>query len=236
VRIEALVDADAVAQVGAAFTAGEARAAVAARGRFIMAVSGGHTPWAMLRALADQPVPWADVHIVQVDERVAPDGHPDRNLTHLRESLLAHCPLRPEQVYAMPVEAANVEVASEQYATTLRQIAGAPPVLDLVHLGLGPDGHTASLVPGDPVLDVTDADVAVTGPYQGRRRMTLTYPILNRAHRIVWLVTGREKADMLARLYEADGSIPAGRVRQQAAVVLADHEAAAALGRVASRR
>ena len=235
-RIEALVDADAVAQVGAAFTAGEARAAVAARGRFIMAVSGGHTPWAMLRALADQPVPWADVHIVQVDERVAPDGHPDRNLTHLRESLLAHCPLRPEQVYAMPVEAANVEVASEQYATTLRQIAGAPPVLDLVHLGLGPDGHTASLVPGDPVLDVTDADVALTGPYQGRRRMTLTYPMLNRSRRIVWLVTGREKADMLARLYEADGSIPAGRVRQQAAVVLADHEAAAALGRVASRR
>ena len=235
-RIKALADPDAVAQVGAAFTAGEARAAVAARGRFIMAVSGGHTPWTMLRALADQDVPWSDVHVVQVDERVAPPGHPDRNLTHLQESLLAHCPLRPEQVHAMPVESADLESASGQYAAMLQQIAGAPTVLDLVHLGLGPDGHTASLVPGDPVLDVTDVDVAVTGPYQGRRRMTLTYPILNRARHVVWLVTGREKAEMLARLCESDRSIPAGRVCQHAAVVLTDQDAAAALGRVASRR
>jgi 6-phosphogluconolactonase len=176
------------------------------------------------------------VHVVQVDERVAPAGHPDRNLTHLRESLLAHCPLRAEQVHAMPVEAENLEAASEQYAMTLEEIAGAPVVLDLVHLGLGPDGHTASLVPGDPVLDRSDADVAVTGVYQGRRRMTLTYPILNRARRIVWLVTGREKAEMLARLCEADRSIPAGRVQQQQAVVLADDEAAARLTRAPSRR
>jgi 6-phosphogluconolactonase len=236
VRIEALADPDAVARTAAAFTAGEARAAVAARGRFIMAVSGGRTPWTMLRALADQPLPWVDVHVVQVDERVAPAGHPDRNLTHLRESLLAHCPLRPEQVHAMPVESEDLEAASEQYATMLKEIAGTPPVLDLVHLGLGPDGHTASLVPGDPVLDVTDADVAVTGVYQGRRRMTLTYPVLNRARRIIWLVTGREKAEMLARLNDSDRAIPAGRVRQQAAVVLADQEAAAALGRAPSRR
>jgi 6-phosphogluconolactonase len=235
-KVEALADAEAVARTGAAFTAGEARAAVATRGRFIMAVSGGRTPWMMLRALADQPVPWAAVHIVQVDERVAPAGHPDRNLTHLRDSLLAHCPLRPEQFHAMPVESADLEAASEQYATTLKDIAGAPVVLDLVHLGLGPDGHTASLVPGDPVLDVTETDVAVTGVYQGRRRMTLTYPILNRARRIVWLVTGREKAEMLARLNESDASIPAGRVRQQAAVVLTDQDAAGSLGRVASRR
>jgi 6-phosphogluconolactonase len=236
VRIEALADPDAVARTAAAFTAGEARAAVAARGRFIMAVSGGRTPWTMLRALADQPLPWVDVHVVQVDERVAPAGHPDRNLTHLRESLLAHCPLRPEQVHAMPVESEDLEAASEQYATMLKEIAGTPPVLDLVHLGLGPDGHTASLVPGDPALDVTDADVAVTGVYQGRRRMTLTYPVLNRARRIIWLVTGREKAEMLARLNDSDRAIPAGRVRQQAAVVLADQEAAAALGRAPSRR
>src|SRR5262249_43530991 len=195
------------------------------RGRFVMAVSGGRTPWTMLRALSDQDLPWADVHIVQVDERVAPAGHPDRNLTHLRESLLAHCPLRPEQVHAMPVEAPDLESASGQYAVTLQQIAGAPAVLDLAHLGLGPDGHTASLVPGDPVLDVTDADVALAGPYQGRRRMTLTYPILNRSRRIVWLITGQEKTEMLARLCETDRSIPAGRVSQHQAVVLADHEA-----------
>ena len=234
-RIEALADADAVARAGAVFTAEEARAAVAARGRFVMAVSGGNTPWKMLRALADEPLPWADVHIVQVDERVAPAGHPDRNLTHLRESLLAHCPVRPEQVHAMPVEATDLQWASGRYAATLQQIAGAPAVLDLAHLGLGLDGHTASLVPGDPVLDVTDADVALTGFYQGRRRMTLTYPMLDRSRRIVWLVTGPEKAEMLARLRGGDRSIPAGRVRQHEAVVLADHEAVARLEREPSR-
>ncbi len=229
-RIKALADADSVARAGAAFTAAEARAAVAARGRFIVAISGGHTPWTMLRALADEPVPWAGVHVVQVDERVAPAGDPDRNLTHLRESLLAHCPLRPEQIHAMPVESADLEAASERYALTLREIAGSPAVLDLAHLGLGADGHTASLVPGDPVLDVTGADVALTGVYQGRRRMTLTYPVLNRSRCIVWLVTGREKAEMLARLSGGDRSIPAGRIRQDRALVLADHEAAARSG------
>ena len=229
-RIEALADADAVARAGAALTAAEARTAVAARGRFIVAFSGGHTPWQMLRALADEEVPWPGVHVVQVDERVAPAGDPDRNLTHLRESLLAHCPLRPEQIHPMPVEAADLEAASRRYALTLEDIAGAPAVLDLAHLGLGPDGHTASLVPGDPVLDVTDADVALTGLYQGRRRLTLTYPALNRARRIVWLITGREKADMLERLCRGDRSIPAGRIDQHQALVLADHEAAARSG------
>jgi 6-phosphogluconolactonase len=229
-RIDALADADAVARAGAALTAAEARTAVAARGRFIVAFSGGHTPWQMLRALADEEVPWPGVHVVQVDERVAPAGDPDRNLTHLRESLLAHCPLRPEQIHPMPVEAADLEAAIRRYALTLEDIAGAPAVLDLAHLGLGPDGHTASLVPGDPVLDVTDADVALTGLYQGRRRMTLTYPALNRARRIVWLITGREKADMLERLCRGDRSIPAGRIDQHQALVLADHEAAARSG------
>ena len=224
-RIEALADADSVARAGAAFTAAEARAAVAARGRFIVAFSGGHTPWQMLSALADEQIPWAGVHVVQVDERVAPAGDPDRNLTHLRESLLAKCPLRPEQIHPMPVEAADLEAASRRYVLTLEDIAGAPAVLDLVHLGLGPDGHTASLVPGDPVLDVVDRDVALTGLYQGRRRMTLTYPMLNRSRRILWLVTGHEKAEMLARLCRGDRSIPAGRISQDQARVLADLEA-----------
>src|SRR5205807_2587768 len=196
-NIEILPDADAVAQKAATIIAADARAAVTARGRFIMAVSGGHTPWQMLRDLAGQEVPWEGVHVVQVDERVAPAGDPDRNLTHLRESLLAHAPVRAEQIHAMPVEQRDLEAAARTYAETLRQIAGAPPVLDLVHLGLGPDGHTASLVPGDPVLEVTNVDVALCGVYQGRRRMTLTYPILNRARRILWLVTGDSKAEML---------------------------------------
>ena len=235
-RIEALADADAVARAGAALTAEDARAAVAARGRFVVAFSGGRTPWKMLRALAEERMPWPGVHVVQVDERVAPDGDPDRNLTHLRESLLAHAPLRPEQIHAMPVESPDLETAGSRYAQTLSDIAGAPAVLDLVHLGLGPDGHTASLVPGDAVLDVSATDVALSGPYQGRRRMTLTYPVLNRARRIVWLVTGRDKAEMLARLCAGDQSIPAGRVRRDQALVLADGEAAAQLRREPSSR
>lgn len=212
-NIEVFSDPEVVAQKAATFIAAEARKAVAVRGRFIVAVSGGHTPWVMLRALANEDVPWKDVHVAQVDERIAPDGDPARNLTHLRESLLDHSPLRPEQIYAMPVESPEPGAASS-YALTLNKLAGSPPVLDLVHLGMGPDGHTASLVPGDAVLDVTDADVALTGIYMGKRRMTLTYPIINRSRRILWLVTGAEKVGMLARLQSADPSIPAGRVRQ----------------------
>jgi len=218
---------EAAARGAAAVIASEARAAVAARGRFVMAVSGGHTPWQMLRAMAAEDVPWRAVHVAQVDERVAPENDPDRNLAHLRESLLAHAPLSPEQIHAMPVESPDLAAAAAQYAATLREIAGSPPVLDLAHLGLGPDGHTASLVPGDSVLGVVDRDVAVTGgTYQGRRRMTLTYPMLNRSRRIVWLVTGSEKVDMLARLRARDRSIPAGRLEQARALVLADRDAA----------
>jgi 6-phosphogluconolactonase len=228
-RIQVLNDADAVAREAAKIIAAEARDAVAARGRFIMAVSGGHTPWQMLRALASENVPWKGVDLVQVDERIAPAGDPDRNLTHLRESLLEHSPLADEQIHAMPVEEADIEGAALRYARTLEQIAGTPPVLDLAHLGLGPDGHTASLVPNDPVLGVVDRDVALSGVYMKRRRMTLTYPILNRSRRILWVVTGAEKVAMLPRLREADASIPAGRVHQEHASVLADRAAAAKL-------
>jgi len=225
-KIEIFADADTVAKQAAAILAGEARAAVARRGRFVFAVSGGHTPWVMLRAFAEEVVPWDKVHLVQVDERVAPAGDPDRNSTHLRESLLDHAPLPPEQVHVMPVELTDLEEAARQYAATLAKIAGTPPALDLIHLGLGPDGHTASLVPGDPVLQVSDADVAVTGIYQGRRRITLTYPLINRAQRILWLVTGSEKAGMLVRLRNSDPSIPGGRVNPERALVLADQAAA----------
>ena len=178
----------------------------------------------------EKKFPWEGVHLVQVDERVAPTGDPDRNFTHLRESLLEHAPLRPEQIHDMPVEEPDLGLAATRYALMLREIAGVPPVLDLAHLGLGPDGHTASLVPGDPVLNVTDADVALTEVYQGRRRMTLTYPMLNRSRRVLWLVTGSDKAEPFVRLRDGDPSIPAGRVRQDQALVLADRAAAGLSG------
>jgi len=228
-KIEVYGDADAVALEAAKLIAKAAHEGVAARGKFVMAVSGGKTPWIMLRDLAQQQVPWHGVHVVQVDERVAPEGDPDRNLTHLRESLLEHAPLRSEQIHAMAVESRNLQAACAEFAQTLKTLAGSPPVLDLVHLGLGPDGHTASLVPGDPVRDVKDSDVALTGIYQNRRRMTLTYPILNRARSVLWLVTGSEKTGMLARLQAGDASIPAGRVNRDHAVVLADRAAASQL-------
>ena len=229
-KIEVEHDDEGVARKAAAIVAADARAAIHARGRFIVAVSGGRTPWLMLRALAGEPLPWENVHVVQVDERVAPAADPDRNLKHLRDSLLDHAPLRPDHVHAMPVDAGNLDEAAEQYARTLQEVAGSPAVLDLVHLGLGPDGHTASLVPGDPVVDITDTDVAITGSYQGRRRMTLTFPIINRSRRLLWLVTGGEKAGTLVRLRDGDPSIPAARVRQDRALILADRAAAARLG------
>ena len=232
-KIQVLADADAVAREAARIIAAAARVAVAARGRFIVAVSGGRTPWQMLRELAGEDVPWAEVHVVQADERVAPAGDVDRNLTHLRESLLSHAPLRPEQIHAMPVESPDLGAAAQLYAQTLRKTAGTPPVLDLAHLGLGPDGHTASLVPGDPVLDITDADVALTGIYQKRRRMTLTYPLLNRSRQVLWVVTGSDKVDMIVRLRDGDVTIPAGRIHRDNALLLADQAAAEKLtGRV----
>ena len=221
-KLEVLADDAAVARRAAAFVASEARAAIASRGRFAIAVSGGRTPWQMLQALAGEDVPWHAVHLFQVDERVAPAGDADRNLTHIEASLLATAPLPRSNLHAMPVEATDLAEGAARYAAALRTTTGAPPVLDLVHLGLGPDGHTASLVPGDPALDVSGDDVTVTGVYQGHRRMTLTFPALDRARRVLWLVTGAEKQPMLARLRAGDRSIPAGRVRSDDAVILAD--------------
>ena len=180
-------------------------------------MSGGHTPWIMLRHLANEDVPWAGMQIFQVDERVAPEGDPDRNLTHLRESLLQSAPLRPEQIHAMPVESADLEAAATQYAleASAKSPRGSRRCSTLSTSALGrTTAHTASLVPDDAVLDVTGADVALTGIYQGRRRMTLTYSALDRARRVLWVVTGSEKREMLRRLLEGDVSIPAGRVRR----------------------
>ena len=155
-QVEVLLDAEAVAKRAAAIIAEHARAAFGARGRFILAVSGGHTPWLMLRMLGEEEVPWGGVLVLQVDERIAPPGDPDRNLTHLQETLLENAPINSSQIHPMPVELADAQSAARQYSKLLEELAGSPSVIDLVHLGLGPDGHTASLVPGDPVLQVTD--------------------------------------------------------------------------------
>lgn len=226
-QLEVLPDPEQVARRGAAIIAAAARESVTRRGRFAFAVSGGTTPWRMLRALADEDMPWEAVHVFQVDERAAPAGDPDRNWTHLRESLPAHARLAHERLHAMPVECDDLERAALDYALELEAVAGTPPVLDLVHLGLGADGHTASLVPGDAVLEIGDRDVAATAaPYQGRRRMTATFPLLDRARTLLWLVTGSEKASMLQRLCDGDPSIPAGRVARTNAMALADRAAA----------
>jgi len=229
-KVEILNDAEAVARRAAQLIASAARSAIAARGAFTFAVSGGRTPWEMLRLLGEMEVPWHEVHLFQVDERVAPTGDPERNFTHIGETLLSRAELPLNRIHPMPVEETDLATAVARYVANLSAAAGSPPVLDLAHLGLGPDGHTASLVPGDPVLDVAEADVALTGVYQNRRRMTLTYPAINRARCILWVVTGAEKASMLERLRSGDTSIPAGRVDPARAVLLADRAAAGQRG------
>jgi len=226
VRLEVLPDVAAVAARAASLVAGSARDAVARRGRFTLAVSGGTTPGLMLERLAAEDVPWERVHLFQVDERVAPAGHPDRNLTQLEARLLASAPLPAANLHPMPVEVPDPGEAAASYQAELERVAGSPPVLDLVHLGLGDDGHTASLFPGEATLEIAGADVAPAGSHGGRARLTLTLRALDGALAIVWVVTGAGKAPALARLLAGDRVIPAGRVRADRAVVIADRAAA----------
>jgi len=225
-RTEILPDPGAVAVSAAERIAQAAREAVAERGRCALAVSGGTTPWLAFRALAGEEVPWGRVHLFQVDERAAPSGDPERNFFHLKEALIDRIDIPAANVHPMPVEGEDLEGGVRRYEAILRRIAGTPPVLDLVQLGLGEDGHTASLFPGDPALQVVDADVAVSGLYRGHRRMTLTYPAIDRARSILWLVTGSGKSAVLSRLRAGDRSIPAGGVRSDCAILLADQAAA----------
>jgi 6-phosphogluconolactonase len=218
-RLEVLDDPDAVHRHGAELIAETAREALEDRDRCAIAVSGGRDPWPMFSRLEDHQLDWTRIEIFQVDERVAPAGSDERNLTHLIESLSigAQGSIRP-----MPVTDEDLEAAADRYAESL------PDALDLAHLGIGPDGHTASLVPGDPVLAVTDRRVAVTtGEYEGVHRMTLTYPELERVRRLLWVVTGEEKRDALQKLIDQDPSTPSGRVRPGGdSLILADRAAA----------
>lgn len=226
VRTEVLPDAGAVAIRAAERIARVARDAVKERGRCALAFSGGTTPWRAFRALAGENVPWSLVHLFQVDERVAPPGDPERNYTHLEEALIDRIGIPSANVHPMPVEERDLDAGARGYEETLRDVAGTPPVLDLVQLGLGEDGHTASLFPGDPALRTVDREVALTGLYKGRRRMTLTFTAIGRARCILWLVTGSGKTAPFGLLRAGDRSIPAGRVLRRRAVLLVDTAAA----------
>jgi 6-phosphogluconolactonase len=219
IELEIAGDEKAASRRAAEVIAAAGAAAVAERGRFALAMSGGRSPWAMLAILGElEEMPWPQTELFQVDERVAAPGDEARNLTHmvLGLSMDHQSSLRP-----MPVTQRDLNSASRDYEETL------PDRFDLVHLGLGPDGHTASLVPDDPILGVDDRRVAMTGEmYQGHLRMTLTYPALADARRIVWLVTGPDKREPLQKLLAGDESIPAGRVRNEEMVVVADEAAA----------
>ena len=220
-------DLDDAAAEATRVIASSLRDAIAERGRATVAFSGGTTPWGMFRVLAGAGLDWELLDAFQVDERAAPHGDPDRNATHIESTLVRLAPVPKARWHPMPVEEPEPAGAARRYERTLRDVAGG--VLDVVHLGLGDDGHTASLVPGDPVLGVTDRLVAPTAAYQGHRRVTLTYPAINAARSIVWLVAGAAKGEVLRRLVAGDPTIPAGRVLQDRAVVVCDEAAAAPL-------
>jgi 6-phosphogluconolactonase len=219
-----------IPEVCAERIASDLRAATGERGCAVLALSGGSTPIPMFAQLAAHDVPWDRVDVVQVDERVAPDGDPARNIEAIRSAFVDQGPLPAENLHPMDVTAPDLDAAAGAYSDLLDRLAhgidGGPPVLDVVQLGMGPDGHTASLVPGDAVLDVFDRWVAVTEPYQGHRRLTLTYPVLDAARRVVWLVEGGDKAEQVLRLDEGDAAIPAGRVEASNALIVCDPAAA----------
>ncbi|MDA8313555.1 MAG: 6-phosphogluconolactonase [Actinomycetota bacterium] len=208
---------DSLSNAAARYVADLARDAAHDEGTFHFAVSGGHSPWQMFGILTTLEMPWERTVVWQVDERIAPRGDPDRNLVHLQEALGD----RDAEVRPMPVEDSDLEGAATRYGASL------PHQFHLVHLGIGADGHTASLVPTDPVLEVRDRPVALTaGPYEGRRRMTFTYPGIERARQVLWLVSGEDKRGPLQKLLSGDPSVPAGRVQAAASLVMADRAAA----------
>ena len=224
-KTELFPTADQVAAGAAAYLEQEIRDALTHQKSFSLAISGGRTPWEMLKFLSKADLPWKRVNLFQVDERVAPDGHADRNLTQLFQAIVGTPMVTQLRIFPMPVLAEDLEEGCREYTQVLDEITEGKG-LDLIHLGLGSDGHTASLVPEDGVMEVQDRLVACTqNTYQGRIRMTLTYPLLNGAKQLLWIVTGSEKQEMVQRLLKQDPSIPAGKIRQENALLMVDKAA-----------
>jgi 6-phosphogluconolactonase len=220
-KIQTEADAQRAAEAAAAWIAGRARAAITDRHRFALALSGGSSPLPMFDALAAADIPWQYVSLYQVDERLVPADSALRNFAAIRERLLDRIAIPAGQVHPMPVESGDPRAAAAAYAETLVRTLGANGVLDLAHLGLGADGHTASLLPGDPAADEATA-VIVSRRYQGTRRLSLSFSILSAARERAWLVTGADKRDALARLLGGDPDIPAGRVERRGSIVFTD--------------
>jgi 6-phosphogluconolactonase len=225
-QVEVQQDAEQAAQRAAELMAEAVLQTLAQQEQCHLAFSGGSTAPALLEAFATHALPWDRVQIFQVDERIAPTVDAARNFTALLRVLAERVPLPMANLHPMPVEIEPPEEAAVDYQHLLLDMIGRPPVFDLVHLGLGADGHTASLVPGDPVLAVENRDVAVCGVYQGHKRLTLTYPILLRAKRVLFLVSGEDKRQAVQQLVDGDPAIPAGRLAGDNAILILDQKAA----------
>jgi 6-phosphogluconolactonase len=200
-----------VAAAASAIADAAARA-LAARGRFRIALAGGSTPRALYPALVDA-IDWTRTGVFFGDERAVPPDHPDSNYRMARETLLGPAGVPRENVVRWRAEDPDLDAAARDYASALAA-AGGPPYLDLALQGLGPDGHTASLFPGTAALSETERlAVAVEVPGKGAR-LTLTYPALLGAREIYFLVTGADKAPALAAVLRAGSDLPAARVVQ----------------------
>ena len=228
-NVEVLADSEALAEGAVEHLVRAATAAIDERGVFVWAVSGGSTPRRMLELLSVRDdLDWSRTHLFQVDERVAPVGDPDRNATMLDTALLTESfrsRHAPAGLWLMPVNADDLEAAAAEYANQMDAMTGSPVVFDVLQLGMGSDGHTASLIPGDPILDVSDRDVALSQEYQGRIRMSLTWPVLDRAKELLWVIGGESKVDAVRLFLDNDPSIPATLPTQARATVLLDEAA-----------
>lgn len=233
-RLIVAADAEQVAARAADWLASRTRAAVEARGRATLAFSGGRTPWRSLERFAEQALPWARMWITQVDERVVGRDDPRRNLRELERILLAPGRLAADRLLALPVEAL-IAAATDAARTAVLSAherhlrAHGFDTADIVQLGLGADGHTASLLPGDPLLEVDDAAVGLSREHEGARRLTLTLPVLARARARLWIVTGADKSGRVAELWEGRGDGPALRLPREQATIICDAAAGQAL-------